>query len=356
MDGPNSAGGSSASWDIERESPRRAYRDDNSHAWPKREPAPSDDNAGVRDSLPIREHTGTEQDPIPLDNDSDGGDGVRDDSSRSGGHSGPNSDEESFREYMRKRKRESREHPAQTGPRSLRDAAQQLQASASSMLDAKSDGSGNDNFALRRGFPSESQRRDYLTGMRGSTSRMQNDLGPAERLRQASSSSESASAQSTRSDGGEDLVILGSNTPSASQPESITRVPDRAIGPDRRDSNVQLSAIRNDQQPPARTSSWKMRNPNHDGQASTNTYGRSGDRMAVRDRQGPFSSVRPGFCENLSGRRSNPDALLSGSSRRYQGQSREEVVVPRWQPDAEVTYCPICRTQFSFFVRKHHCR
>ncbi|KAI5465857.1 FYVE zinc finger-domain-containing protein [Mariannaea sp. PMI_226] len=30
--------------------------------------------------------------------------------------------------------------------------------------------------------------------------------------------------------------------------------------------------------------------------------------------------------------------------------------VPRWQPDVEVTYCPICRTQFSFFVRKHHCR
>jgi hypothetical protein len=30
--------------------------------------------------------------------------------------------------------------------------------------------------------------------------------------------------------------------------------------------------------------------------------------------------------------------------------------LPRWQPDNEVTYCPICRTQFSFFVRKHHCR
>lgn len=29
---------------------------------------------------------------------------------------------------------------------------------------------------------------------------------------------------------------------------------------------------------------------------------------------------------------------------------------PRWQPDAEVTYCPICRTQFNFFIRKHHCR
>lgn len=33
-----------------------------------------------------------------------------------------------------------------------------------------------------------------------------------------------------------------------------------------------------------------------------------------------------------------------------------EFVVPRWQPDAEVTYCPICQSQFNIFVRKHHCR
>jgi hypothetical protein len=33
-----------------------------------------------------------------------------------------------------------------------------------------------------------------------------------------------------------------------------------------------------------------------------------------------------------------------------------DIVLPRWQPDSEVTYCPICGTQFSFFVRKHHCR
>ncbi|KAI0890673.1 FYVE-domain-containing protein [Annulohypoxylon maeteangense] len=37
-------------------------------------------------------------------------------------------------------------------------------------------------------------------------------------------------------------------------------------------------------------------------------------------------------------------------------RSPQEVSLPRWQPDSEVTYCPICRTQFSFFVRKHHCR
>lgn len=33
-----------------------------------------------------------------------------------------------------------------------------------------------------------------------------------------------------------------------------------------------------------------------------------------------------------------------------------DYVLPRWQPDVEVTICPICHTQFSFFVRKHHCR
>ncbi|KAI1439657.1 FYVE-domain-containing protein [Annulohypoxylon stygium] len=37
-------------------------------------------------------------------------------------------------------------------------------------------------------------------------------------------------------------------------------------------------------------------------------------------------------------------------------RSPQDVTLPRWQPDSEVTYCPICRTQFSFFVRKHHCR
>lgn len=36
--------------------------------------------------------------------------------------------------------------------------------------------------------------------------------------------------------------------------------------------------------------------------------------------------------------------------------TRSELQLPRWQPDSEQTYCPICGTQFSFFVRKHHCR
>lgn len=33
-----------------------------------------------------------------------------------------------------------------------------------------------------------------------------------------------------------------------------------------------------------------------------------------------------------------------------------QFVLPRWQPDSEVSKCPICGTQFSFWYRKHHCR
>lgn len=33
-----------------------------------------------------------------------------------------------------------------------------------------------------------------------------------------------------------------------------------------------------------------------------------------------------------------------------------EITLPRWQPDAEVTTCPICGTTFTFWNRKHHCR
>ncbi|OMP86478.1 E3 ubiquitin-protein ligase PIB1 [Diplodia seriata] len=33
-----------------------------------------------------------------------------------------------------------------------------------------------------------------------------------------------------------------------------------------------------------------------------------------------------------------------------------DLVIPPWQPDADVSYCPVCGTQFSFWYRKHHCR
>lgn len=52
---------------------------------------------------------------------------------------------------------------------------------------------------------------------------------------------------------------------------------------------------------------------------------------------------------------------LSAPSNRngwYRGEQGEMdgLTLPRWQPDAEVSECPICGTAFSFWYRKHHCR
>jgi hypothetical protein len=43
-----------------------------------------------------------------------------------------------------------------------------------------------------------------------------------------------------------------------------------------------------------------------------------------------------------------PRRTSSNSSRRY--------VVPAWQPDSEVSQCPICKKQFTWMFRRHHCR
>lgn len=42
-----------------------------------------------------------------------------------------------------------------------------------------------------------------------------------------------------------------------------------------------------------------------------------------------------------------------GSSRDRRSQ---ENTLPRWQPDNEVSACPICGTQFGLLYRRHHCR
>jgi len=56
--------------------------------------------------------------------------------------------------------------------------------------------------------------------------------------------------------------------------------------------------------------------------------------------------------QQSDGSSSGGDTLLSRTPpsqnrRRPAAAERTDVLVPRWQPDAEVTFCPICRTQFS---------
>ena len=50
-------------------------------------------------------------------------------------------------------------------------------------------------------------------------------------------------------------------------------------------------------------------------------------------------------------RTSRPTVPTVTSSRR-----QSEFVLPRWQPDADVSQCPVCHNQFTFLYRRHHCR
>ncbi|KAL8403688.1 hypothetical protein RB594_008803 [Gaeumannomyces avenae] len=76
----------------------------------------------------------------------------------------------------------------------------------------------------------------------------------------------------------------------------------------------------------------------------------------------PLPSLPPPspLTEGPTARLGAPPTLVPRLGRTGESTGRRQpasaIVLPRWQPDAEVTLCPICHTQFSIFVRKHHCR
>ncbi|KAH8128268.1 hypothetical protein FP744_10008838 [Trichoderma asperellum] len=81
--------------------------------------------------------------------------------------------------------------------------------------------------------------------------------------------------------------------------------------------------------------------------------GNTSPRMSARDQLSAMYAVDT---DRISNENALQHSLTRSSERERERERQSSVVLPRWQPDGEVTYCPICRTQFSIFVRKHHCR
>lgn len=110
-------------------------------------------------------------------------------------------------------------------------------------------------------------------------------------------------------------------------------------------------------------------------QEERDEVGRRGDASSAHLRERyhsqpclPPLGLRPQRASNSSGgtqssRSSRAPGMDARGSLPQPTQNREndpfrddEYVLPRWQPDSEVAECPICRRQFAFWFRKHHCR
>jgi len=87
--------------------------------------------------------------------------------------------------------------------------------------------------------------------------------------------------------------------------------------------------------------------PRRDSQHSSGSQGAGGDQREVID----LTSSSPPAPRSGALQPTTPT-----SQRRTPSNSSRSYLVPRWQPDSEVSECPICRRQFGFLFRRHHCR
>ncbi|KAI1873147.1 uncharacterized protein JN550_003400 [Neoarthrinium moseri] len=86
--------------------------------------------------------------------------------------------------------------------------------------------------------------------------------------------------------------------------------------------------------------------------AAAQVRGRDVSNSAQSSRPSSSASHSSGH-RNMFGTTDSPTLANPRFSGRLPGT---EVALPRWQPDSEVTSCPICHYEFGLFNRRHHCR
>ncbi|ESZ92378.1 hypothetical protein SBOR_7233 [Sclerotinia borealis F-4128] len=129
---------------------------------------------------------------------------------------------------------------------------------------------------------------------------------------------------------------------------TLDRVPSSASS-----SRANTTSTRFDRRPSYQSSSSR-RTSTHSPQSRRT----SSSHISLRE-QPIRSSANP---TDLSSDDDGTPTISRSSSGVTQRQTRDreilhgEVIVPRWQPDSEVTRCPICNAWFGWLNRKHHCR
>jgi FYVE zinc finger len=104
-----------------------------------------------------------------------------------------------------------------------------------------------------------------------------------------------------------------------------------------------------------RTVSGGFHTPNQSSQGSP--LGGSPSRnfpQGQRHGPSPYTSVMANATEPAS--RVLPPLRRQSSNMQRPMSTTREIILPKWQPDSEVSECPICSRQFTFWFRKHHCR
>jgi FYVE zinc finger len=93
-----------------------------------------------------------------------------------------------------------------------------------------------------------------------------------------------------------------------------------------------------------------------------NSYTPYTSHMATRPHASslPGSSTAPSrVVIDLTGDNYNTDNTRSSNRVRSSTASANSpggIILPPWQLDSDVTFCPVCASQFTFWYRKHHCR
>ncbi|UPX11979.1 uncharacterized protein EKO05_0002557 [Ascochyta rabiei] len=100
------------------------------------------------------------------------------------------------------------------------------------------------------------------------------------------------------------------------------------------------------------TADSPMRRPSSTRPHSASHHGSSSNPLVLDASPPPASASAPALERPLP----PPPSYAAPSTTPSPFRRESDLVLPAWQPDADVADCPVCNRHFTFLFRKHHCR